>query len=106
MHVVNINFDTDYTPIHDSKSTLAVTVCNCLRQQSCILTSLVQVKILLVVRGVSREGLRGLEHPPSLPDFTEILPICLQLLFLTFTFVLMTQYIRLYLCSVKEKMKL
>ena len=40
-------------------------------------------------RGVSREGL---EHPPSLPDFTEILPICLQLLFLTFTFVLMTQY--------------
>ena len=57
-------------------------------------------------RGMSREGLRGLEHPPSLPDFTKILPICLQLLFLTFTFVLMTQYIRLYLCSVKEKMKL
>ena len=55
---------------------------------------------------MSREGLRGLEHPLSLPDFTEILPICLQLLFLTFTFVLMTQYIRLYLCSVKEKMKL
>ena len=26
------------------KSTLAVRVCNCLRQQSCILTSLVQVK--------------------------------------------------------------
>ena len=61
-----------------------------------------------VPRGVSRGGLRGLEHPPSLPDFTEIhvLPICLQLLFFTFTFVLMTQYIRLYLCSVKEKMKL
>ena len=52
-------------------------------------------------RGVSREGLRGLEHPPSLPDFTEILPVSNNYFIL-----LMTQYTRLYLCSVKEKMKL
>ena len=37
---------------------------------------MVGLRILLSMgRGVSREGLRGLEHPPSLPDFTEILPI-------------------------------
>ena len=67
--------------------------------QTVVFTQLMH-KIVLAYwnQGRVQRGAQGAWAPPSLPDFTEILPICLQLGF--------DDLVRLYLCSVKENMKL